>query len=73
MADNISVRDISRLIAEVYGRYRSGEISDQVAQRETAMLKAMLDAQIHIERNMPPSDEVKITVTYVDELGKEIS
>lgn len=36
------------------------------------MLKAKLDAQIHVERSMPPSGEVKITVHYVDELGKEI-
>jgi len=36
------------------------------------MIKAMLDAQIHIENNMPPPDEVKITVHYVDEHGKEI-
>jgi hypothetical protein len=36
------------------------------------MMKAMLDAQIHIERNMPPSEEVKITVVYMDEHGKEM-
>jgi hypothetical protein len=36
------------------------------------MLKAMLDAQIYIENNMPPSEEVKITVHYVAEPGKGI-
>jgi hypothetical protein len=71
-SESVSVRDISCLIADVYSRYRRGEISDQAVQRETYALKAMLDAQLHLENRLGGADQVRITVRYVDVEGREI-
>lgn len=38
-----SADDLNRLLADVYRRYRQGEVGEQTAYREAFMVKAMID------------------------------
>ncbi len=44
MRREIQARDIKRLLLRVYRKYRSGEITENQAQRETVMLFNVLKA-----------------------------
>jgi hypothetical protein len=40
-----TVDDLNYLLADVYRRYRQGEVGEQTAYRETVMIKAMIDGK----------------------------
>ena len=43
-APDIEAKDVKRLLLKVYRRYRNGEISESVAQKEVYLLNSVLKA-----------------------------